>query len=705
MEKIKIGKGEVLHKKGDVVKSLEIILAGALQLTDGNGVEVRLDSGSLVGAVYQTGEIYSFDIVALMDCVLVVIDYRNEDSIAEAVMATPAIAPVMASASMAFSKALLESLSINENIAADLCKEIKRNYMDYSFLCVKLETEPQKFSFIEAMITPEPSKLSEGWEAKACLAFCANSDEIKKGYLAMDVSFCVSVVMQAAETGRRIRKSLEAASTFISWTKAGSADFVRAYYDVKSKLGIQDRENADGSSHLISDALEIILAYSGIDAEVADAFRKDVKAYTEVEDRRAKSDEMRSLRMSISKGFYQIYEAAFFNSMESTHVPIEVRMFLLFGFVDEVLAGSTNTAELYNMAVGWEEDPDGRILPMCDWLKKIYDGEATPSKNQFDNDWKAYLREAVRTSQMTQREADELMDDRVEMVKFEIHNLFMTANRLVSGHLSSFVPIFSAQDVIRPLDKSLSSVSVVRKALDNVIDVDYGCFYRPATVELPRFNMQRFIFNQEIRPYFILMPNVGERGIMWQEIEGASRQTPAHMLMSIFHVAELEETMTRMCADFRWEMCRRIQGVHYADITEHSLTSEYMNYLQFYKKNSNLSNEVKENVKLALQKARNDYKAVFIKEYSHYILSESQGRPRLNKVARDIIFRYCTLSKKYRASLASNTQFAPLIDRWRQKQGAKIHTIELLEQKLTRMLRPGEELPGEIQIEKDFLLL
>ena len=176
MEKIKIGKGEVLHKKGDVVKSLEIILAGALQLTDGNGVEVRLDSGSLVGAVYQTGEIYSFDIVALMDCVLVVIDYRNEDSIAEAVMATPAIAPVMASASMAFSKALLESLSINENIAADLCKEIKRNYMDYSFLCVKLETEPQKFSFIEAMITPEPSKLSEGWEAKACLAFCANSD-------------------------------------------------------------------------------------------------------------------------------------------------------------------------------------------------------------------------------------------------------------------------------------------------------------------------------------------------------------------------------------------------------------------------------------------------------------------------------------------------------------------------------------------------
>ena len=221
MEKIKIGKGEVLHKKGDVVKSLEIILAGALQLTDGNGVEVRLDSGSLVGAVYQTGEIYSFDIVALMDCVLVVIDYRNEDSIAEAVMATPAIAPVMASASMAFSKALLESLSINENIAADLCKEIKRNYMDYSFLCVKLETEPQKFSFIEAMITPEPSKLSEGWEAKACLAFCANSDEIKKGYLAMDVSFCVSVVMQAAETGRRIRKSLEAASTFISWTKAG----------------------------------------------------------------------------------------------------------------------------------------------------------------------------------------------------------------------------------------------------------------------------------------------------------------------------------------------------------------------------------------------------------------------------------------------------------------------------------------------------
>jgi len=700
MQKIKLSKGQVLHKKGDVVRTLEIVLSGALMLTDGNGVEVRMDSGTLAGAIYQPKDLYTFDIVAVEESVLVVMDYRSVDSIAEAVLDTPAIAPVMAAASMDFSKGLLDSLGANEEAATELCKELKYNHTNYSFLCVKLGKEPEKFSFIEALAMPAHSKMGSSWQAEACKAFCAQREELKKSFYTMDAGFCVTTVMQASETGRQLRTALEAATAFISWTKAGAADFVREYYDVKSRTETGGTGDVKASP-AITNALSAILAFAGVSSEVADAFRKSLKQYNEVEDRRAKSDEMRTLRADIAKNFYTVYEAAFFKSLETSHIPVEVRMFFLFGFVDEVLAGEANTAELYNMAVRWEADPAGCIMPMYEWLVKIYKGEGIPSKNEFDNDWTGYLREAVRTSVMTQKQANELLDNKEEMIRFEIRNMFTSANRITNGRLASFVPVFCAQDVIRPLDKCLASPAAVQAALDKVTDIDFGCFYRPALAAYPDYKIPRFVYNLEVKPYIILMPNIGVRGVMWQEIEGANKVTPAHMVVSIFHVEELEETITRMCADFRWEMCRRIQGIRYADITDRSLTSEYIDYLQFYKKNGFLSNDMKEHIKLALQKARNDYKGVFVSDYTKYIQNEAFGLPRLNKIARDIIFRYCTLSKKFRASLAVNPQFGPLIDRWKQSQGAKLHGLSLLQQKMRR-LKPEEEIPEEVKLESYF---
>ena len=121
-------------------------------------------------------------------------------------------------------------------------------------------------------------------------------------------------------------------------------------------------------------------------------------------------------------------------------------------------------------------------------------------------------------------------------------------------------------------------------------------------------------------------------------------------------------------------------------------------------KNGNLSSEMKERVKIALQKARNDYKNVFVAEYEKYIQNEAFGLPRLNKIAREILFRYCTLSKKFRKSLESNPQFQPLMVWWSVTQGAKVHSMDLLVRKVRRM-KPEEELPKEIMEEVKFLKL
>ncbi|MBE6097047.1 MAG: hypothetical protein E7198_04510 [Schwartzia succinivorans] len=703
MEKIKIGKGEVLHKKGDEVKNIEIVLSGALTMTNRDTVDVRLSGGGIAGAVYNPGDLYVFDYAAAEDTTLLVFDYTSDDDIVDAVSSATAIAPVMAASNMEFANGMLDALNSVTDTAANFCKEIKYNYNDYKFMCVKLEKEPEQFSFVEQLPTPDTPEITSSWEAEICRSFCEHRGALEANYYSLGTSFCIEAVMRASATGRRIRKELEAATEFFSWAKNGTADFVNAFYDVKSRVDTENR-GTSGEVPTIENALEVILAFSGVSQEIADTFRKDLKQFSETEDRRAKSDEMRHLRMSIAEGYYNIYEAAFFKSLETSHIPAEVRMFFLFGFVDENLAGKANTEMLYNMAVSWEEPEGTRILPMYEWLVRIYKGEAVPSKNEFDNDWTEYLREEVRTANMTQQRADELANDRHAMVSFEIHNMFVTANKITNGQMASFVPVFNAQDVIRPLDKCLASIQRVQAALDKVTEIDFGCFYRPALIQYPELKIQHFVYNTEIKPYIILMPNFGARGVMWQENEGPRRTTPAHMVISIFHSEELEETIVRMCAQFRWEMCRRIQGVRYMDISEPSLTSEYMNYLQFYKKNGYLSADMKERIKIALQKARNDYKVVFVADYEKYILNEAFGLPRLNKVTREILFRYCTFSQKYRKALAINPQYQQLIERWGITQSAKVHGVDLMAKKVKRM-KPGEPLPKEIEEELAFLRL
>ncbi len=703
MEKLKVRKGQVLHSRGEEVRKLEIVLSGALSMTDGNDVEVRLGSGSVAGAIYLPDETYTFDYVALEESTLVSFDYTSEEDVAEAVTSTPAIAPAMAAASMDFTAALTDTLVASEEAAAALCKEIKYNYNDYKFLCAKLQIDPVRYPTVEALAMPEPSGLDSGWEADAVRAFCEQKETLKKSYYPLNVALCVETVMRAAESGRKIRQALEAAVKTIAETKEWTEDFTKTFYDARSRVDTQTRGTSD-EVPAIKDAMDVILAFSGVSTEVADEFRKDVKKYTDTSDRRAKSDEMRHLRMNIAKNFYEIYESAFFKSMEKKHIPAEVRMFFLFGFVDEGLAGEANTAALYRIAVSWEEDPDGRILPMYDWLMKIYDGQALPSKNEFDNDWFEFLREEVRTGSIKQEQADKMKEDPHEMVSFEIRNMFTSANKITNGQFASFVPIFTAQDVVRPLDKCLASPTRVKSIFDKVTDIDFSCFYRPALISYPELKILRFVYNVESRPYVILTPNFGSRGLMWQEIEGVKKTTPAHMVVSIFHSEDLETTLVRMCGEFRWEMCRRIQGVRYSDITEPSLTSEYTNYLQFYKKNGNLSSDMKDRIKSMLQKARNDYKGVFVADYVMYILNEAFGLPRLNKITRDILFRYCTLSKKFRKSLASNPQYQPLLERWGVTQGAKVHGINLFVKKVQKM-QPEGEVPKEIQSEVEFMKL
>lgn len=451
----------------------------------------------------------------------------------------------------------------------------------------------------------------------------------------------------------------------------------------------------------VENSMNTILTYAEVDAETAAAFREALNKFAQMTDKNASDDAARKLRLTITKQFYVIYERAFLKSMQDpSSVPKVVKMFFNFGYVDEKLAGLENAAYLYRIVDKLPTDPKRKVYTAYEWFTAIYQGKKAPSRNEFDSDFPAYLREQKMTGNITAADETRMLNDPKEQVLFEIRNMFQSVNKISFGRVLSFCPVFSEHNVLKDLDGSLVSVQKVEAAFKAIRDIDFSAYYRDVTYANPDIGIGKESIGVEVLPDIILMPNVGTRGIAWQEIEGRKRTTPARMMVSIFQMEDLTNILVRLTGDFRWEMCKRVQGARWNDISEASLTSEYFDYIQFYRKNHELSADAKDKIKLSMKKAKNSYKEMFIRDYEAWILYEGTGSPRLNKVSRNIIFTYCPFSKEIRQRLMANPLYKDTMSRYDIKLAQKIHHYDNLFQKLKNT---GVEIPQELQKQYEYL--
>ena len=202
--------------------------------------------------------------------------------------------------------------------------------------------------------------------------------------------------------------------------------------------------------------------------------------------------------------------------------------------------------------------------------------------------------------------------------------MFTVGNRITYGKITTFCPILGEYDLINSIDKMLVTVEKLEDALNGIRKVDYSVFYRDGMFSDPARDINRETIKKEVLPDIILMPNAGTKAMMWQETAGVKRDTKARFLFPIFTAADIEEMMLEIVGRFRWEICRKEQGVHWNDIREKSLTSEYCDYIQFYRKNHELSPDAKEKIKNTLSRARNNYREVFVKDYVNWMKYESK---------------------------------------------------------------------------------
>ena len=96
------------------------------------------------------------------------------------------------------------------------------------------------------------------------------------------------------------------------------------------------------------------------------------------------------------------------------------------------------------------------------------------------------------------------------------------------------------------------------------------------------------------------------------------------------------------------------------------------------------------------------YREVFVKDYQAWMKYESQGSFRLNKVARDILVRYCPFAKDIRQGLATNPQYQNAFHRLDAENRKKLQRFRSVYDKYEAA---GGEITPELIMESRFRTL
>lgn len=733
MKVLKVKQGEIVAKRQDKVMEWYLIQEGAV-IRQFAFAEIEMKRNSIIGILEN--EWFACDYVAKEDTALIVIPCKNAVDLHRILSEHENFRPIFLRTAIEQRHQALCLYSSLQKKADMLHLIAETSYNDYKNTCSNLLMDEQDFTRIENFEALNMQHRAENWEI-------SNSNSLVRSYLKeymqlmiKDDNLCVGAIMEAAAQMRRVTQGIGEMVTYllynrdILYTESGD-DIFHLYYSLAVELSRKDRDIAETRKQMlaISNAMERlgiyekkqvekskelcdernfetdesgrirvsredcvarIMEYAGYDDEAIAAYKKLLEQYRNLPDRQSSDNDVRRIRKEITARFYEIYQKAFLRSTEDLMRPSPIiLMFLNFGFMDVELLGEEHTNMLYNLVDSLGLFHSDHIFTIYDWLLLIYQGKKVPSRNEFDLDYNGYLQDLKRQGEITDVQMAELKENPQAKVEFEIRNVFMSGHRLTSGRVTTFCPILSSEEFINTIEKMAVTAERIENAINKIRRLDYSVLYREVMFSDPAHGINQEWMMHEVLPDVILMPDAGTRAVMWQETVGAKTNTPARFLFPMFTAADLDELMVETMGRYRWEICRRIQGVYWNDIRERSLTSEYCDYIQFYRKNSDLSADAKEKVKTALARARNSYREVFVKDYISWMKYESAGSFRLNKVAREILVRYCPFAKDVRVNLMQNPQYQNVFRKLNAENAKKV-------QRLTAMYDKYEAAGGEI---------
>lgn len=743
MSTLKIEKGKHFIHAGDKQNAIYVILQGSIEMLTKYDT-LRLEAGNIIGLMAVSKQVFQCDYIAAEDTLVMTYDYRKEEDLEKIFQVQPKYANVFAMGAMKQANMVLQNYHKVIKTADTLYRLAIDLHRDYKYFCTKYEVPEKAFTKIENFERLTKNQRVQTWYVDYYQALSKKTMKEAEQFYGNNYAMNAGEIYIASEIMEQAVKKTEIIWEYLQYWRdillnERRNDLFQLYFDLETRVsgvgvsadeihqriikmrtfieksGIYEKElcverfgeydRADFSLPLREKAtqrsvedetiqeatiqnvesgndLNAILEYAGYEKAEIQKISGFIHSYCELPDLYATDDTTRKLRKELARVFYETYKKVLRRVLQQENKqPVYIKLFLNFGYMGTELLGEAKTRELAELTDYLFSCNSDKVYTMYEWLKSIYEGRNDPSRNEFDLDYMAYLNDLKKSGRITQKEQKEWKDNAWKKVEFEIENMFTSANRAVYGKISAFVPMLCEHDVINSARQMLVTVDKIEKSLEMIRQTDFSIFYRDVVFSDTQHDITREFLKKEILPNVILMPNAGSRAMMWQETNGSRRDTPARFLFPIMTNVDLDTLMIETAGRFRWEICRKEQGMRWNDIRELSLTSEYYDYVQFYRKNHELSSEAKEKMKNLLWKAKNNYREVFVKDYQDWIKYEAKGSFRLNKVSREILFRYCPFVKATRESLKTNPMYQELIQRYEILNGRKRRHVELFEDK------------------------
>lgn len=678
--RINIAKGTVFIKSGDSVERLYLVVNGQVRAKS-DYIKMNLENGAVIGILDLCSDVYMFDYEAVTDITVLCFDVQGTES-------------------------LKNVLKLGKNY-----QEIAVNSLFAQFYEVYKLFEEKFMSYV--------TELDE-------LNAVGNKEDSAK----VDIQQCM-YMCQIYSLDKKVFHVLFSSGELIAYEHIIKGSQIAAdmnnvalkLIDVLGKhaLGIVEEENKEAESSMenedfdtdnvdtssydyalveseLSGSLKKILDYSGADTKEASHFMVIVSQYLNLPDRNSSDDDIRKLRREIASEYYKVYEKVFFRAIQDREIPRVIELFLNFGFMEEKEFDKEYLAELYYFRPDFS-GCEYNMFTIYDWLKAIYEGRREPSKDEFDKDYKETVRQEKALHHLSQAQESEMLADQKAKVEFEIRNMFQVINRLTTNEITIFSPILTQKKFVKGIRNTFLSAKRFTETMNSITKVDFSLFHREQMYYDPANKIDNIVVMKNVLPDVILMPNVGSRGVMWQDISEKKRDTPARFVLSSFFVGNLETALLNMSAVYRWEICRTVQGNYWNDIREHSLTSEYCDYVQFYRKNKDLTEEAKEKIRAQFKASRNSFREMFAKDYEVWIKYESQNSIRLNKVARNILYMYCPFAAEYRKKLETQPIFNAAAARYERERTRKVKELKGFN---TNVLKRGGQITDILQKNLDF---
>lgn len=401
----------------------------------------------------------------------------------------------------------------------------------------------------------------------------------------------------------------------------------------------------------LKNSMNQVIEFAALDEETAEKLRTNVEYLVNASDRLSIEDDVKKAKKTITPIVFQLYYDCYMKlSQGVAALPKAVELFLNFGMLDERLLEQEHLEFLCGIEPEENEGPCN-VFTMVEWLNMIKEGKREPSKSEFDEDYFENLRTMKKMGDITEAEQKALTNDMAKRVEYEVMNMQKSNSRTLYGQPTTYMPILYKEAIFGYLDKILLTKKMINQSVQKLMKVDYSVFYREVLYSNTELKINHESTMQNIYPDIILFPLYGINAAMWQEVGGKNKATPGRFAFPIMSNTNVDDMMAKLFGRFRWELCRCIQGMQWNDVKVKSLTSEYMDYIQFYRKNRDLSDEAREKVKLQIQKARNNSREIFLIDYEFWVKSESNGSMKMNKVAREILATYCPFEKSLREKL------------------------------------------------------